>query len=66
MENKKGKIALNDDLLDQVSGGGGGIGMTCGLCGSSLDNFGNCTNSDCPACPVYVPPNSPDSEYRVL
>ena len=23
MENKKGKVALNDDLLDKVSGGGG-------------------------------------------
>ena len=61
MKNKNGKVALNDDLLDKVSGGGDGLYMvygdldTCPLCGehgrisfSQID--GNLITYYCGAC----------------
>ena len=39
MENKTGKVALNDDLLDKVNGGFSPYGGTiCDRCGGIKDN----------------------------
>ena len=61
MENKKGKIALNDDLLDKVSGGFDIFNELdidenlCGVCGHLLDlETGCCMN---PECSCYDPFN---------
>jgi hypothetical protein len=58
MENKKGEVALNDKLLDMVSGGipvGGPSIPCCSNCGSWLDN-GICKNSECSHSPYYQYP----------
>ena len=57
MENKKGKVALNDDLLDKVSGGERTIGRFTGFCTdcgaalvkqgeSGMITFWYCSNCD--------------------
>ena len=67
MENKKDKVALNDELLDKVSGGdiidgehdgmfSGGAEGICS-CGRKLESDGCCSNPACPNSPFYnVPP----------
>ena len=62
MEDNKDKVALNDDLLDQVSGGMWIHGVYYGQvnpnpvdrcsCGTRLESFG-CPNPYCPNSPFY-------------
>ena len=47
MEDRKKEVALNDDLLDKISGGGDPFRPTCEKCGADLDYCGNCTNRNC-------------------
>ena len=60
MENKKDKVALNDDLLDKISGGSDDFRPTCEKCGANMDYCGNCTNRDCAN---YLPSFVPNAEY---
>ena len=60
MENKKGKVALNDDLLDKISGGSDDFRPICEKCGANMDYCGNCTNS---TCSNYLPSFVPNAEY---
>ena len=57
MENRKEKVALNDELLDKVSGGTtlGDFFNECPSCHTPLDSDGNCPNEYCPLS-VYYPP----------
>ena len=67
MENKNGKVALNDDLLDLVSGGDGpAIPLpVCTGCRRSLGTGGVCMYNDCSLSPYYVPID-PNTEWRII
>lgn len=58
MENKKGKVAMNDELLDKVSGGVNTDDnwelCSCGM----IKSNGVCPNPGCEHGPNYHNPNS--------
>ena len=56
MENKKDKkVALNDELLDKVSGGEDGENNGTCECGAPLVDGGVCLNPFCPRSNTYTP-----------
>ena len=66
MENRKEKVALNDELLDKVSGGDASFDFcACPGCNIRLSSDGVCQNVDCSRSPYYTP-YDPNAEYRVI